>query len=38
MQYKKEVDVMLEVARSYTKNNASGGEIDTAVSPPADSS
>ncbi|XP_054811702.1 BAG-associated GRAM protein 1 isoform X2 [Prosopis cineraria] len=31
-EYKKEVDVMLEVARSYVKNNASGGETDTAVS------
>ncbi|KAI9081927.1 hypothetical protein K1719_036189 [Acacia pycnantha] len=34
-EYKKEVDVMLEVARSYLNNNASGGEIDVAVSPPA---
>ncbi|XP_028780101.1 BAG-associated GRAM protein 1 isoform X2 [Neltuma alba] len=36
-EYKKEVDVMLEVARSYVNNNASGGEIDTAVSTPATS-
>lgn len=32
MQYKKEVETMLEVARSYIKSKTSGGEIEDAPS------
>lgn len=35
MQYKKEVDVMLDVARSYIKSHTTSDENDEATSSPA---
>ena len=35
MQYKKEVELMIEVARSYIKSRTSGGETDNVASDPS---
>lgn len=36
MQYKKEVDLMIEVARSHIRSKTSGGEVDNIASPATD--
>lgn len=33
MQYKKEVELMVEVARSYIRSKTGGGEVDNIASP-----